>query len=82
MRPHTALAEDRAIFEVMSRPASPVSAAGLPACDGLAEDVRDYPEAISQALNQLRLESVDGPYSLALSADLSRRSPRPQTTVT
>ena len=36
----------------------------------LPADVRDYPEAVSQALNQLRLESVDGPYSLALSADL------------
>ncbi|MBD0023976.1 bacteriocin [Gordonia pseudamarae] len=66
-----ALAEDRAIFEgyaaagitgIRSQAASHATA--LPA------DVRDYPEAVSQALNQLRLESVDGPYSLALSADL------------
>lgn len=64
-----ARAEDQAIF-------AGFQAAGI---TGLAEaapiialpgDVRDYPEAISQAINKLRLASVDGPYSVALSAEL------------
>ncbi len=29
----------------------------------LPEDVRAYPDAIAQALNQLRLAGVNGPYS-------------------
>ncbi|GEE01723.1 bacteriocin [Gordonia spumicola] len=64
-----ALAEDRAIF-------SGYQAAQISGIDAgatkvsLPEDVRDYPEAISQSINALRLASVDGPYSLALSADL------------
>jgi uncharacterized linocin/CFP29 family protein len=65
-----AFAEDRAIFEGytaariegirqgMSNP--PMT---LPA------DVRDYPEAITQALTQLRLVGVNGPYTVLLSAD-------------
>lgn len=66
-----ALAEDRAIFEGYAAAGitgirNEASATPIP----LPEDVRDYPEAVSQALNQLRLESVDGPYSLALSADV------------
>ena len=65
-----AYAEDRAIFE------------GYPAAgiDGIRQgtsnpiiplpaDVRHYPNAIAQALNQLRLVGVNGPYSLLLSAD-------------
>ena len=32
-------------------------------------DVRRYPDAIAQALNQLRLVGVNGPYSVLLSAD-------------
>ena len=64
-----AFAEDRAIFE------------GYPAAgiDGIRQgisnpimtipaDVRRYPDAIAQALNQLRLVGVDGPYSLLLGA--------------
>ena len=64
-----ALAEDRAIF-------SGYAAANIPGLgDGAAnialpDDVRESPDAISQAMNKLRLASVDGPYSLALSADL------------
>ncbi len=35
----------------------------------LPADVRHYPDAIAQALNQLRLVGVEGPYSALLSAD-------------
>ena len=35
----------------------------------LPADVRNYPDAVAQALNQLRLVGVDGPYSVLLSAD-------------
>src|ERR1700761_1466918 len=35
----------------------------------LPADVRDYPDAIAQALNQLRLVGVDGPYCVVLGAD-------------
>ncbi len=65
-----AFAEDRAIFEGYA-------AAGI---GGLREgtsnpvltlppDVRAYPDAIAQALGQLRLEGVNGPYSVLLGAD-------------
>ena len=65
-----AFAEDRAIFEGYA-------AAGI---DGIREgtsnpimtlpaDIRDYPDAIAQALSQLRLVGVNGPYSVVLSAD-------------
>jgi uncharacterized linocin/CFP29 family protein len=65
-----AYAEDHAIFEgysaagiggIRQGTSNPVIA--LPA------DVRHYPDAIAQALSQLRLVGVDGPYSLLLSAD-------------
>jgi uncharacterized linocin/CFP29 family protein len=65
-----AYAEDRAIFEGYA-------AAGIsgirqgtsnPAMT-LPSDVRNYPDAVAQALNQLRLVGVDGPYSVVLSAD-------------
>jgi uncharacterized linocin/CFP29 family protein len=65
-----ALAEDQAIFEgyaaagiegVRRGTSNPVTA--LPA------DVREYPDAIAQALSQLRLVGVNGPYSVLLSAD-------------
>jgi uncharacterized linocin/CFP29 family protein len=65
-----AFAEDRAIFEgyaaagiqgIRQGTSNPV--ATLPA------DVRDYPDAIAQALSQLRLVGVNGPYSVLLSAD-------------
>jgi uncharacterized linocin/CFP29 family protein len=65
-----AFAEDRAIFEgfadahidgIRQRTDNPVMR--LPA------DARAYPDAVSQAVSQLRLVGVNGPYSLALSAD-------------
>jgi uncharacterized linocin/CFP29 family protein len=65
----TAFAEDRAIFN------------GYPAANiqGIREgtsnpimtlptDVRDYPDAVAQALSQLRLVGVNGPYSVLLGA--------------
>jgi uncharacterized linocin/CFP29 family protein len=65
-----AFAEDRAIFEGYA-------AAGI---GGIREgtsnpvlilppDVGAYPDAIAQALGQLRLEGVNGPYSVLLGAD-------------
>jgi uncharacterized linocin/CFP29 family protein len=65
-----AYAEDRAIFDgypaagidgIRQGTSNPIIA--LPA------DVRHYPDAIAQALNQLRLVGVNGPYSVLLSAD-------------
>ena len=65
-----AFAEDRAIFEGYS-------AAGIVGVRqgtsnpkmSLPTDVRKYPEAFSQALSQLRLVGVNGPYSILLSAN-------------
>ena len=65
-----AFAEDRAIFEGYA-------AAGI---GGLREgtsnpvltlpaDIRGYPDAVAHALSQLRLEGVNGPYSVLLGAD-------------
>jgi uncharacterized linocin/CFP29 family protein len=65
-----AFAEDDAIFEgyaaggiegIRQGTSNPVMT--LPA------DVRNYPDAISQALSQLRLVGVNGPYSVLLGAD-------------
>jgi uncharacterized linocin/CFP29 family protein len=65
-----AFAEDRAIFEgyaaagiggIRAGTSNPVMT--LPA------DIRAYPDAIAQALSQLRLVGVNGPYSVLLSAD-------------
>jgi uncharacterized linocin/CFP29 family protein len=65
-----AYAEDRAIFEgyaaagiVGVRQGTSNPTMTLPA------DVRDYPDAIAQALSQLRLVGVNGPYSVLLGAD-------------
>ena len=65
-----AYAEDRAIFEgyaaagiVGIREGNSNPAMTLPA------DVRHYPDAIAQALSQLRLVGVNGPYSVVLGAD-------------
>jgi uncharacterized linocin/CFP29 family protein len=65
-----AFAEDGAIFEGYS-------AAGIGGIRHgtsnpimvLPTDVRDYPEAIAQALSRLRLVGVNGPYSVLLGAD-------------
>ncbi|MBV9095205.1 MAG: bacteriocin family protein [Streptosporangiaceae bacterium] len=66
----TAFAEDRAIFEGYKaagitgvRENSSNPALSLPA------EVRDYPDAVSQAVSALRLAGVGGPYCLLLSAD-------------
>ncbi len=65
-----AFAEDGAIFEsyaaagivgVRKGTGNPIMT--LPA------DVREYPEAVSQALSRLRLVGVNGPYAVLLSAD-------------
>src|SRR5499426_432064 len=65
-----AYAEDRAIFEGYSdagiggiRQGTSNPKKSLPA------DVRKYPEAFAEALSQLRLVGVNGPYSILLSAD-------------
>ena len=65
-----AFAEDRAIFEgyaaggiVGVRQGTSNPQKSLPA------DVRQYPEAFAQALSQLRLVGVNGPYAILLSAD-------------
>jgi uncharacterized linocin/CFP29 family protein len=65
-----AFAEDRAIFEGYA-------AAGIVGVrqgtsnppKSLPSDVRKYPEAFAQALSQLRLVGVNGPYSILLSAN-------------
>src|SRR5262245_13861112 len=65
-----AYAEDRAIFEgytaagivgIRQGTSNPIMT--LPA------DVRQYPDVIAQALSQLRLVGVNGPYSVLLGAD-------------
>jgi uncharacterized linocin/CFP29 family protein len=65
-----AFAEDRAIFNGYSeaniqgiREASSNPAMALPA------NVQDYPDAVAQALSQLRLVGVNGPYSVLLGAN-------------
>jgi uncharacterized linocin/CFP29 family protein len=65
-----AFAEDRAIFE--GYPAAQIE--GIRAASSnrplaLPEDPRDYPDVIAQALSELRLAGVDGPYSVLLSAE-------------
>jgi uncharacterized linocin/CFP29 family protein len=65
-----AFAEDRAIFNgypaagiqgIREGTSNPIMT--LPA------DVRDYPDAVAQALSQLRLVGVNGPYSVLLGAN-------------
>jgi uncharacterized linocin/CFP29 family protein len=65
-----ALVEDRAVFEGFAaasidgiRETSSNPPLKLPA------DAREFPDVISQALSELRLAGVDGPYSVLLSAD-------------
>jgi uncharacterized linocin/CFP29 family protein len=66
-----AFVEDRTIFEGYA----PASIEGIRSASSnkpltLPEDPRDMPDAISQALTELRLAGVDGPYSVLLSADV------------
>jgi uncharacterized linocin/CFP29 family protein len=65
-----AFAEDRAIFNgyreaniqgIREGTSNPIMT--------LPSDVRDYPDAIAQALSQLRLAGVNGPYSVSLGAE-------------
>ncbi|MFF3945236.1 family 1 encapsulin nanocompartment shell protein [Streptomyces sp. NPDC001902] len=65
-----AFTEDRAVFEGYAA----AGIAGIRASASnpplsLPADVRDYPNAVSQAISALRLAGVGGPYTLALSAD-------------
>jgi len=66
-----AFVEDRAIFEGYAaasiegiRSASSNKSLTLPA------DPREIPDVVTQAISQLRLAGVDGPYSVLLSADV------------
>lgn len=66
-----AFAEDRAIFEGF--PAASIegirkSSSNAPLT--LPADPREIPDVIAQALTELRLAGVDGPYSVLLSADV------------
>lgn len=65
-----AFAEDRAIFE--GYPAAGIVGVRKGTSNpkkALPADVRKYPEAFAQALSQLRLVGVNGPYSILLSSD-------------
>ncbi|WNG86847.1 family 1 encapsulin nanocompartment shell protein [Mycobacterium sp. ITM-2016-00317] len=66
-----AYAEDRAIFEGYQE-AQIRGIRNSSSCPNLAlpEDPRDIPDVISQALSELRLAGVDGPYSVLLSAEV------------
>ncbi len=64
-----AFAEDRAVFN--GYPEADIR--GVRECTSnpiltLPKDVRDFPDAVAQALSQLRLEGVNGPYSVVLGA--------------
>ena len=64
-----AFAEDRAIFEGYAA----ANIQGIRECTSnpvrsLPDDVRDFPDAIAQALAQLRLVGVNGPYCVLLGA--------------
>jgi uncharacterized linocin/CFP29 family protein len=66
-----AFVEDRTIFEGYAA----ASIEGIRSASSnkpltLPEDPRDMPDAISQALTELRLAGVDGPYSVLLSAEV------------
>ncbi len=66
-----AFVEDRAIFEGYSD----ASIDGIRACSSnpalaLPGDPREIPDVIAQALSELRLAGVEGPYSVLLSADV------------
>ncbi len=69
-----AFIEDRAIFEGYEA----ASIGGIRKCSsnpGLAlpEDPREIPDVVAQALSELRLAGVDGPYSVLLSAEVYTR---------
>jgi len=65
-----AFAEDGAVFE--GYPAAGIDGIRQGSSNppvSLPADVREYPVAIATALSELRVAGVDGPYSVALSAD-------------
>ena len=65
-----AFAEDRAVFD--GYPAGHIQGMRESTSNpirSLPSDVRDYPDAITQALTQLRLVGVNGPYSVAMGAN-------------
>ena len=65
-----AFAEDGAVFE--GYPAAGIDGIRKGSSNPpvtLPADVREFPATIAQALSQLRVAGVDGPYSVALSAD-------------
>jgi len=66
-----AFVEDRAIFEGYKEG----EIGGIRACSSnpalaLPSDPREMPDVLAQALSELRLAGVDGPYSVLLSADV------------
>lgn len=66
-----AFAEDRAIFEGYEAASiSGIRKASSNPALSLPEDPREIPDVIAQALSELRLAGVDGPYSVLLSADV------------
>ena len=65
-----AFAEDRAIFDgYAAGQVTGVRQASSNAALSLPDEVRRYPDVVSQAISGLRLAGVDGPYSLLVSAD-------------
>ncbi len=65
-----AYAEDRAIFEgYLGAGIGGIRQGASNPNIPLPADVRHYPDAIAQALSQLRLVGVNGPYSVLLGAD-------------
>jgi uncharacterized linocin/CFP29 family protein len=65
-----AFAEDRAVFE--GYPAAGIAGVRQSSSNpslALPAEVRDYPDAVSQAVTALRLAGVAGPYSLLLGAE-------------
>ncbi|AFM19195.1 uncharacterized protein, linocin/CFP29 [Mycolicibacterium chubuense NBB4] len=69
-----AFAEDRAVFEGYEA----ASIDGIRKCSSnpalaLPDDPREIPDIIAQALSELRLAGVDGPYSVLLSAEVYTR---------
>ena len=67
-----AFAEDRAIFEGYAAGGITGIRQGTSNPNvTLPGDLWNYPDAIAQALSQLRLVGVNGPYSVLLSADAS-----------
>jgi uncharacterized linocin/CFP29 family protein len=65
-----AFSEDRAIFNGYAEAGiQGIREATSHPIDPLPSDVREYPDALAQALTKLRLAGVNGPYSIVLGAD-------------